>query len=195
MSEEHSGESNKVGNITSNTGSTAVGNNNVQNTTINYYDAKNLPNQVLPGEQTIVGVWQWHADNQFSPTLELHHRASAIIFPINGLIGGDVSAYLQNTLHTEADILIVTSAAQPNVTISLDTAKPKQWSDVIESFKALLGYLKQRGSGPIHLFYNGPVALALALGASAGYNQHELHFHQWSGGAYHEIYQLGGSAR
>ncbi len=49
--------------------------------------------------------------------------------------------------------------------------------------------MKNAGNKRIHIFFNGPVALAFALGATAGYNQHNLLFYQYDPAAanYYQI--------
>ncbi len=131
-----------------------------------------------PRPGVIKRVWQWRLDGGFDKKLQVEHDDTAIVFPINGPITPQVHNFVYNELHLEWDIFVVTNAPHPRQTERLPTSV-EAWEEMVASFKRLLEFLKEHGSKRIHLFFNGPVALAFALGATAGYNQYSLYFYQY----------------
>jgi hypothetical protein len=124
-------------------------------------------------------VWQWQPDTGFSHDLKLTHSDAAVVFPLNGPILRPVQEFLQDVLKVEADYIIINNADQPDAPGFLAFDKPEQWQNIISAFKETLTRLKDANNKRIHIFFNGPVALAFALGATAGYNQHARFFYQY----------------
>lgn len=133
---------------------------------------------------SIAKVWQRQDDGEYSQNLVLEHDEAAILFPINGAITKEVHTFLETELHLEPDILIITNADSPDLPKKLDPAKPGEWEEIVTSFKELLIQLKANATKRIHVFFNGPVVLAFALGTAAGYNQYNIYFYHYYAGTY-----------
>ena len=136
------------------------------------------PKKVGRGSARVKQVWQWRPSSGFAKKLAVEHDDTAIVFPLNGSITPQVHGFIHDELHLEWDIFVITNAPHPRQTERLPTSV-EVWEGIVASFKSLLAYLKEQGSKRIHIFFNGPVALAFALGATAGYNQHNLYFYQY----------------
>lgn len=144
-----------------------------------------------PKTQTLEGVWQWYdqGDGLYDQQLNLRRHAEgiAILVSVRTNVVRDVSDYLRKS-KVDADLVVVTNNDSPEQISGLNPDQPEDWIVVVNRFKKLLSYVKEKGSRPIHFFCIGPVALAFALGVKGGGNQHNIFVYQWQGDAYYLIY-------